>query len=694
MTIKKRYDFFKIVGIFLLFLLSNHFVNAQGKLNDSKTDTIYYNFYNDVQMIEIIYSFPPSLNAIAKYEQMRATMNSIPLPPNSYYFSVYIFRNLKGEILSVFNQKEENIKEDDFIPIKRLKENLSSHLRNTKRKMILTFYRQDTDYWNAHNKPTSQDFVGLYTVYDINSIPDNQIPKNFSKLTNEEHRLLTQSKMGLIDTLGNVVLNPMYDKILPYDSVFILTNDKKYSFFNRESKKTSIEYDQYKLLPSSSHPFAVKLNEMWGLLSPSGKTVLAPYYDEIIYPSFRGYGWYSNENQKYITVSKNNRRGLLDTNLRELLPTTFTNIWVNRMEEKDFFIVTKDEKMGVFNANIKPSIPVQYEQIYPSMGRNTFIVKQGTKYGVIDLKGNLLLSPEYEIVAVGNETYILRKNNLYGIYDKYMNEIYPVELEGNLEHIKTDKNTSSFSYIRKGEKVGIYNRDNNSIIVPQYDKLFLLQSHFVFHKEGKLGILNLDFQEVVPAKYDYTWVVNASKNLYGVELNGKKGVINSKDSVLIPFEYNSIKYVSSETKGMDRYVVEKNRKIGVIDSSNNVILECKFDRYISRSTNYIMMLYNKKLGTYDWSGNEIVPPVYEKWEWIRCTGYYFVMRDRKWGVLDPKNNEILVPIKYRKSTNIPYRKVNALIDQEICSVRCSRRFWLFGQKTWTFTIKEDALYRR
>lgn len=492
---KGKHNLYKIGFIIAIFLLISTFANAQNKWNDSKIDTIYYNFNNDVQMIEIIYSFPPSLQAIAEYHQRASMMSSIPPPPNSYHFSAYIFRNRQGEIISVFNQKKEKIHQSDFIPVTELKGDLAFHIPNEKKKAILDFHNnahyfiRKWDYLDGVSSPRPLEF---YTIYDLDSIPNKQLPKNFSKLTNEEHTLLTSSRKGMIDTLGNVVLNPIYNRVLVYDSVLLLTKDEKYSFLNRESRSLSIEYDQYKLLPTNPTIFAVKSNDLWGFVNQSGELIVDFFYESIDYPPLRGY---SLEN-KYIKVLKNNKLGLIDTSFNEVLPIEFSSISVYNLDKKDFFILTKDEKMGVFDDKLNSIIPIQYERIFPSQGMNTFLVKENEKWGVIDLNGKVLFPTEYLIVGVGNTTYTIHKDNKYGIYDIYLNEIYPIELEGNVQSVYNFGENYSFCYIRKDGKMGIYDIDKKTVLTPKYDKIEFRPPYFYAYLGNKEYILNADLKKV------------------------------------------------------------------------------------------------------------------------------------------------------------------------------------------------------
>jgi hypothetical protein len=495
---------YKIGGLITMIIWLNFPVNAQKKLKDCDTDTIYYHFYNDIQMIEIIYNFSPSKQALMNYEHHLATMSSIPSPPSSYRFSVYVFRTSKGEIISVFNQRKEKMKADDFIQVASLNGKTVNHQHEPKRKVISTLYnfeKRDHPILFLDDSSLNKKWVReFYTIFHIDTIANKQASKDYTKLTEQEYFYLTQGKKGVVDTLGNLVLNPVYDEIWWRDSGFIMTRDAKISFLSSNSQSILTEYDQYKQI--SFKLFAVQSNNLWGFVNERGQLITELSYENIQYPAVSEYSSNKLSNHKYISLTKNNKQGLFDTSLKEVLPIEFTTIGISNFKERDYFFVSLDGKMGVFNDELKLIIPIKYEKwIFPSIHKNSFLVKENGKHGVLDFEGNVVLPCEYDlIVQHGKNTYTVHKGNKYGIFDSYMNNIYPIELDGFFEIL--NKGTQHPYYLIKKEgKLGIYNSDNNAIVAPQYDKItFYPKEGFFIYLDNKVGLLDLDFNKMSTLK--------------------------------------------------------------------------------------------------------------------------------------------------------------------------------------------------
>ncbi len=75
-------------------------------------NTIYYNFYNGIQMIEIDYNNYEK--ARIDHEDMIKPISSIR--PRNYGHNTIILRNKNGELLHQYNLRGKTFKSTDFLP--------------------------------------------------------------------------------------------------------------------------------------------------------------------------------------------------------------------------------------------------------------------------------------------------------------------------------------------------------------------------------------------------------------------------------------------------------------------------------------------------------------------------------------------------------------------------------------------------
>jgi len=151
--------------------------------------------------------------------------------------------------------------------------------------------------------------------------------------------------------------------------------------------------------------------------------------------------------------------------------------------------------------------------------------------------------------------------------NRHPNETTFIEIVELLEDGKT----------MRGAPSGYLSADGKFIIPPIYDEIN------PFSKEGIALVASLkgngsrkyDWQlintkgEVVRnLPYEDCYQLSTEYNRYGVDKNGKCGVIDDKDKVIIPIEYDSFSVTESEL-----IIAEKNDKLYVFDMNGNLLLE-------------------------------------------------------------------------------------------------------------------------
>lgn len=113
-------------------------------------------------------------------------------------------------------------------------------------------------------------------------------------------------KYGLCDNEGNIIIEPKYKKILniedDYQNGYIVVDEnEKYGIIGA-NKEIILEckYDEVKGI-ASNNLFAIKKNGKYEIINKDGETKLANQFTDVI-----------DINGEYITVSKNEKMGVLD----------------------------------------------------------------------------------------------------------------------------------------------------------------------------------------------------------------------------------------------------------------------------------------------------------------------------------------------------------------------------------------------
>ena len=350
--------------------------------------------------------------------------------------------------------------------------------------------------------------------------------------------IVTKNKLkGVYSVKGEEVIPMKYDRMEAFGNFFwkVFLNGKQgiYTFDGKKVLPTKYEeiiylYRDWNLDPD----FVVKEKGKYGMFNAKGECMIQPEYDEVKY---------ADQHQIFI---KGNEKGYL-------------------MKHKQTLI------KGI---TIKDKITNWIKQNGDSKSINYFIFEdKNGKNGLLDIEGNVLISPQYESMAPyynissGTTDYlVVQHNSLYGVISLSNEVITPLKYK-------------SYS--------NIYIRDHITLEDEEGYMLYSLKDNSIFHslhfdhiressgpyalikKEGKAAFLNkVTLELVFPFKYEDI-SESTEDSLFTVSLNGKYGLVDKTDKVFIPCIYDEPLYPSCENK----FVVKKDYQYGIVNLKNEII---------------------------------------------------------------------------------------------------------------------------
>lgn len=215
--------------------------------------------------------------------------------------------------------------------------------------------------------------------------------------------------------------------------------------------------------------------------------------------------------------------------------------------------------------------------------------------------------------------------------------------------------------------------DSNGKIIktfPDYKSVYNFDKDDItafFHKNGKFGLMDRNFKELIPAKYNQTSFYN--NGIFVVEHNGKWGAVDRNDKIIIPFEYESLGSV--DEAGM--ILATKSSLGGFIDKTGKVIVPLTFYNLFPFQENFAKFLdqASEKYGMIDRLGNIIVQPKYNDLQFFKygvavASNYIYVNQGEnniKKGYIDTTGKEI-IPLTFKNATDFEKRGL-ALIQDSI-----------------------------
>lgn len=167
-----------------------------------------------------------------------------------------------------------------------------------------------------------------------------------------------------------------------------------------------------------------------------------------------------------------------------------------------------------------------------------------------------------------------------------------------LDSVRSGKITM-YEYVEKSNELDKFN--NN--IVP-------------FKENGKWGFKDKNSTTLIMPKYDYA--SSFQNGVASVKLNGKCGLINKFDNLVIPYDRYDEIYLYKEKRAR----VKKNNLFGIIDNNGKEILPCIYKSLDNYRFGFCQLTdKNNKEGIVDLNGNIVIPFIYDELSPMELDGY-------------------------------------------------------------------------
>ena len=256
-----------------------------------------------------------------------------------------------------------------------------------------------------------------------------------------------QDKVGVIDTSGQIVIEPIYMDIYipnPEKDVFIcFSSETEYKILNSKGEELFTDYEGVSAIQTSEdsldfEKYVLKFQKdgKYGLINYDGEIVLEPDYNSI-------------ESLKYkpgeLLVKKDDKYGVVTSNGKEKIKIEYDSIIGDEFYTEDskykltgYIVGTKTDTgylYGYLNNEGKKELDVKFESITRVLKYNDsasyLIVMNNGKKGVYK-NSSEIISQNYQniIYAENSDIFVVRRNSNYGIFNTSGKEILDVKYAG------------------------------------------------------------------------------------------------------------------------------------------------------------------------------------------------------------------------------------------------------------------------
>ena len=229
----------------------------------------------------------------------------------------------------------------------------------------------------------------------------------------------------------------------------------------------------------------------------------------------------SNVNTSETRLSKDQiRYGVSDLEGKEIIGKKYTNIeFIESTNE--FLVTTEEKKVGIIRANGETKVAPQYDELKQiDKDLNLYLATSGNKQGILENNGKILIYLEYDEIGIDisqfpnndiKNPYVLlgncipvKQNGKWGLFDIRGNLILPIEYTGFGSNAKNVKDVVA----------------NNLLVIPEINGIVVYQEN----KEQRTtyyGIINKEGETLVPLALDTAYFeINSGHNTYKMTNNG------------------------------------------------------------------------------------------------------------------------------------------------------------------------------
>ncbi len=406
-------------------------------------------------------------------------------------------------------------------------------------------------------------------------------------------------KYGVKDEKGKVIITPAFEALGWSDGSFSIVGQvtgyktsKKWGLINLKAQRLT-EAEYLNLYPSGGDRIVVKkqidaVTSKMGCIDLKGHITVPFKYDGI-----------KIDGLSAIVFTKNSthyKYGVIDLSGNEIIPLNYRNIFT--IGTLRYAVQNDENKAALFSETGRQLTGFVIDSI-SSFNKNRAIVYQGLMQGIINRDGIMEVPPQYREITIDEQGTI---------------------------------NARAMS------KWFLMDHQHNTLDTAMCDNLIPTSSGFIVNNGNYFGTWEVDFNPLLPTTYQHIQQVEG--NLAVVKKDNKYGLIQADNSIVIPFQFDSIllneKFVRVRETILgkptwslyDIYGIRKSERnyesisnfngkffqvknyglTGIVDRYGKETVTCLYDSIIEYNDNQLAVRFHGHYGIIDFRENWLLPP--------------------------------------------------------------------------------------
>lgn len=319
-------------------------------------------------------------------------------------------------------------------------------------------------------------------------------------------------------------------------------------------------------------------------------------------------------NSNLIVITQNNKEGVIDSNFNVIIEPKYNTVEPYRYNENLMIYQPFTEGETIYYRpailDLKGNIVLDFKYddlTIISLEPFLLIAKINNKYGVINLKDEVIIPFEYEYLKPHNERrkYLIAEKEYsnFGIIDINNNIIIPFEKYCRMQFLSDETFIKSYDKFTHYENL-IFDFNNNKVCDTKFK--------FIKDSDCDSDIIGatIDFENwgyidkygntIIDFKYKDVHDFVGSYAFVAKDLTEKNhGLINKNGNEILPFKFSFV--APLEIKALNNgemFIIGQNGKFGIVDKKGNAVIDFIYD-YIIESMGYLIVTYKDKYGIFN-----------------------------------------------------------------------------------------------
>ncbi len=429
------------------------------------------------------------------------------------------------------------------------------------------------------------------------------------------------NRKGLIDQKGNILIPPIYDDLgwseggssVVEDIIGYKTGDYWGLITTKNIKITLpnfikiFPFDKNHLIASKADSY--KLNEIYGLVTLSGKTVIDFKYTYLHKSDLNLIAGLKSKGKLYFGVIDTRGKTIIPFLYREIdivskdmyaLKDTSNNILLVNNSGKSIvhleideieplneylYVYSREGKKGIIQRNGLLVTTPAYEKIM-LINQYTINAFPTKKWQIVDFNNNNLKTLDYDLVQpIDKSLYKTRRNNYSFIINEKEEEVFKIK-DSDIQILN-----DSLAAISKNGRYGVINYKGEMILPPAFDSIRINEGNLFLYQQIQSNSFWLiaDLSGTLLSAETYDEIYSLNEKYHAVKKNGFWGITDRNGMEKIPPIYDTIYYATPNF-----YLIGFHGEIGVVDVNRQWrSLPRKGDLYILDDRKYLVSTYNE-----------------------------------------------------------------------------------------------------